>query len=199
MQVEYFYSAHSAFAYIGSTTFMRIAAKAGAEIVHRPMDLRKVMAAAKGPAFTRYSEAHMAYFFGVEINRWAEFRNAPVMGLNPTHHANDPTLSNCLLIATAEAGESADQLAHAILQAHWRDDADFDDEFTLVQLCESVGLAPKPLLEQARSSEVQAIYDQNTAEAFERSVFGAPTYFVEGEMFYGQDRLEFVERALVRS
>ena len=103
------------------------------------------------------------------------------------------------MIATAEAGESADQLAHAILQAHWRDDADFDDEFTLVQLCESVGLAPKPLLEQARSSEVQAIYDQNTAEAFERSVFGAPTYFVEGEMFYGQDRLEFVERALVRS
>jgi len=199
MQVEYFYSAHSAFAYIGSTTFMRIAAKAGAEIVHRPMDLRKVMAAAKGPAFTRYSDAHMAYFFGVEINRWAKFRHAPVMGLSPTHHANDPTLSNCLLIATAEAGESADQLAHAILQAHWRDDADFDDETTLAQLCESVGLAPKPLLEQARSSEVQAIYDQNTAEAFERSVFGAPTYFVEGEMFYGQDRLEFVERALVRS
>ena len=198
MQVEYFYSAHSAFAYIGSATFMRIAAKAGAEIVHRPMDLRKVMAAAKGPTFTQYSDAHMTYFFGVEINRWAEFRNAPVMGLNPTHHANDLTLSNCLLIAAVEAGEPVDQLAHAILEAHWRDDADFDDETTLALLCESVGLAPELLLEQARSSDIQAIYDRNTAEAIERSVFGAPTYFVGDEMFYGQDRLESMERALAR-
>ena len=199
MQIEYFYSAHSAFAYIGSEAFMRIAAKAGAEIVHRPMDLRKVIAAAKGAAFTRYSDAHMAYFFGVEIDRWADFRDAPVMGHHPTHHANDLTLSNCLLIAAAEAGEAVDRLAHTILEAHWRDDADFDDEETLARLCESVGLASKPLLEQARSSDVQAIYDQNTEEAIERSVFGAPTYFVGGEMFYGQDRLEFVERALARA
>jgi len=199
MKVEYFYSAHSAFAYIGSATFMRIAAKAGAQIIHRPMDLRKVVAAAKGPAFTAYSDAHMAYFFGVEIDRWAAFRDAPVIGHNPTYHANDLTLSNCLLIAAVEQGEVVDRLAHAILQAHWRDDADFDDEATLVELCRSVGLTPEPLITEARSPEVQAIYDQNTAEAIERSVFGAPTYFVDGEMFYGQDRLEFVEQALRRA
>jgi len=197
MKVEYFYSAHSAFAYFGSTAFMGIADKAGAQIVHRPMDLRQVVAAAKGPEFTQYSDAHMAYFFGVEIDRWAAFRNAPVMGHNPTHHANDLTLSNCLLIAAAEEGDGVNRLAHAILQAHWRDDADFDDETTLAGLCRSVDLPPEPLFERARSADILAIYEQNTAEAIERSVFGAPTYFVGGEMFYGQDRLEFVERALL--
>jgi len=198
MKLEYFYSAHSAFAYLGSATFMRIARDAGAEIIHRPMDLRKVVAAAKGPEFTAYSDAHMAYFFGVEIDRWAAERGVPVMGHNPTHHANDLTLSNCLLIAASEQGEQVDPLAHAILEAHWRDDADFDDEDTLAGLCRSVDMMPEPLLAAARSPDVQAIYERNTTEAIERSVFGAPTYFVDGEMFYGQDRLEFVERALLR-
>jgi len=196
--VEYFYSAHSAFAYMGSAALMRIAAEAGVSIMHRPMDLRKVMSAAKGAGFDGYSDAHRAYFFGVEIDRWADFRDAPVMGHHPTYHANDLTLSNCLLIAAAEQGAPVDKLAHAILQAHWRDDADFDDEATLAALCQSVGIEAGPLLAAARSDEIHAIYEKNTAEAIERSVFGAPTYFVEGEMFYGQDRLDFVERALRR-
>jgi len=110
--IECFYSAHSAFAYFGSSALMQIAADTGARIVHRPMDLRAVVAAAKGGRFDGYSDAHMAYFFGVEIDRWAAYRDAPVMGHNPTHHANDLTLSNCLLIAAAEQGAPVDQLAH---------------------------------------------------------------------------------------
>ncbi len=177
---------------------MQIAADTGARIVHRPMDLRAVVAAAKGGRFDGYSDAHMAYFFGVEIDRWAAYRDAPVMGHNPTHHANDLTLSNCLLIAAAVQGAPVDQLAHEILQAHWRDDADFDDEATLAKLCHLVGGDAVSLLSAARSAEIREIYEKNTHEAIERSVFGAPTYFVGREMFYGQDRLDFVEQALRR-
>jgi 2-hydroxychromene-2-carboxylate isomerase len=162
------------------------------------MDLRRVVAAAKGAEFTAYSDAHMAYFFGVEIDRWAAYRGAPVMGHHPTHHAHDLTLSNCALIAAAEQGADVDALAHAILQAHWRDDADFDDAEVLAALAQSVGAAPEPLLTAARSEAVLATYARNTEEAIARSVFGAPTYFVDGEMFYGQDRLAFVEAALAR-
>ena len=57
---------------------------------------------------------------------------------------------------------------------------------------------PEPLFETAAGAEVGAIYEANTQEAVRRSVFGSPTYFVDGDMFYGQDRLELVERALVR-
>ena len=79
-----------------------------------------------------------------------------------------------------------------------RDDADLADRETLAQLGGEVGLEPVPLLAAALSPEVQAAYEANTEEAIERSVFGSPTYFVDGDMFYGQDRLELVERALER-
>ncbi len=68
----------------------------------------------------------------------------------------------------------------------------------MTQLGETSGVDPEPLLEAALSLEVQAVYASNTEEAIERSVFGSPTYFVDGDMFYGQDHLEMVERALER-
>jgi len=194
--IEYFYSAHSAFAYLGSARFMEIAAGAGRRIVHRPMDLNRVVAAAGSTAFRDRNDKYRAYYFGREIRRWSEERNAPVMDGRPTHHDKDMTLPNCFLIASSAAGQNIDRLAHALLEAHRRDDADLADAPTLAALARSVGLDPAPLLQAATTPDIRAIYEANTAEAIERSVFGSPTYFVDGDMFYGQDRLEMVERAL---
>ena len=83
-----------------------------------------------------------------------------------------------------------------MLEAHWRDDADLSDRETLMRLAKHVGLDPAPLLDAALSPAIAAIYLANTEEAISRSVFGSPTYFVDGDMFYGQDRLELVERSL---
>jgi 2-hydroxychromene-2-carboxylate isomerase len=83
-----------------------------------------------------------------------------------------------------------------MLEAHWRDDADLADLETLTRLANEVDLDPIPLLDAALSPEATAVYLANTEEAIDRSVFGSPTYFVDGDMFYGQDHLEFVERAL---
>ncbi len=101
------------------------------------------------------------------------------------------TLANCPIIAAG-----ADTLAHAMLQAHLRDDADLEDEGTLTHLIRGAGLDAEALINAARSANVLASYEANTREAIERSVFGSPTYFVDGDMFYGQDRLEMAERAL---
>ncbi len=196
--IEYYYAAHSAFAYLGSARLMAIAQPAGRRIVHKPMDLNCVMAAAGSTAFRERSPAHRAYFFRREIDRWAEQREAPVMEGRPTHHDNDYTLANGMLIAGVAQGLTVDALAHAILQAHWRDDADFADRATLARLGQAVGIDPEPLLDAALTPETAALYEANTAEAIERAVFGSPTYFVDGDMFYGQDRLEMVERALER-
>ncbi|MDP6830899.1 MAG: 2-hydroxychromene-2-carboxylate isomerase [Alphaproteobacteria bacterium] len=195
-EIEYFYSAHSAFAYLGSTRFMEIAKAAGRTISHRPMDLRRVVPAAGAQPFSERSAKHYAYYFRREIDRWAEERQAPVMEGRPTFHDNDTTLPNGVLIAGLQQGQNIDQLAHAMLQAHWRDDADLADRDTLVKIASGIGVAPEPLLNAALSDEVRAIYNANTEEAIERSVFGSPAYFVDGDMFYGQDRLEMVERAL---
>jgi len=195
-EIEYFYSAHSAFAYLGSAAFMKIAKAAGRTIVHRPIDLRRVVPAGGAANFAERTPGHRAYYFRREIERWSEERAAPVMVGIPTHHAHSCDLCNGMLIAGLQAGLNVDRLAHQMLQAHWRDDADLADHDTLAALAREIDLDPAPLLAAALSPEVQAIYAANTEEAMARNVFGSPTYFVDGDMFYGQDRLAQVERAL---
>ena len=196
--IEYFYSAHSAFAWLGSARLMEICAAHGARLVHKPIYLSPVVEAAGGLSFAGRTQAHVDYFFGRDIEHWAEFRGVEVIRHRPTHHDNPLTLPNGVIIAAQEAGQGADALAHAILRAHWRDDADIADPAALAPLIAGCGIDPGGLLAAAMSGPVQAIHDANTAEAIARSVFGSPTYFVGGDPFYGQDRLDLVERALVR-
>ncbi|MEC9153671.1 MAG: 2-hydroxychromene-2-carboxylate isomerase [Pseudomonadota bacterium] len=197
-EIEYFYSAHSGYAYIGSAKFMEIARTGGHSIVHRPMDLRAVVAVT-GPGPTNgLTPQRRLYFSGREIVRWAEARGIGILPRHPTHHDNGIALSNGMLIAGLEQGLDIGPLAHRMLEAHWRDDADLDNRNTLSAISSEVGLDPKPLLDTALASKTQAIYEANTKEAIERSIFGSPTYFVGGDMFYGQDHLELVQRALIK-
>ncbi len=194
--IEYFYSAHSAFAYIGAKKVMQICQANGLNLRHRPIALSPVIEAAGGLSFAARTQAHVDYFFGREITRWAELRDLPVIDYRPTHHDNPLDLPNGMLIAAIEQGADVDALSFAILQAHWRDDADIADAQTLHHIGKSAGLDPNPLLDAALSADIQAIHQANTDEAIRRNIFGSPTYFVDGDMFYGQDRLELVERAL---
>jgi 2-hydroxychromene-2-carboxylate isomerase len=197
-EIEYFYSAYSAYAYLGSARFAQIARAANRRIAHKPMDLRKVVAITGPGSTSGQTPERRSYFFGREIERWAEFRSAPVMEGFPTHHGKDMTLPNGMLIAGLLQGVNIDRLAHCLLEAHWRDDADLADSETLIRLGETSGVDPAPLLDAALSPEAQTVYASNTEEAINRSVFGSPTYFVDGDMFYGQDHLELLERALER-
>ncbi len=195
-KLEYFYSAHSSYSYFGSAELMRIAAAANCRIIHKPFDLRKTTEVTGPGPISGRTPQRSAYFYGREMERWAQWRNIELMTTRPTHHDNDMTLVNCMLIAGQERGLNVDQLAHELLQGHWVDDADLADGETLMQLGKNAGLDSEPLLVDAVLPEILAIYDANTQEAIERSVFGAPTYFVDGDMFFGQDRLMMVERAL---
>ena len=197
-EIEYFYSAHSAFAYLGSKRFMVIARAAKRRIDHKPIDLDRVVEAT-GPGWSGdRTPSRRAYFFGRDKQHWGEFRSVPIMDHRPTHHDNDMALANGMIIAGVERGAPVDALSHAMLEAHWRDDADLADGDTLASLGTKVGLEPMPLLDAALTPHIQAIHEANTEEAIRRSVFGSPTYFVGGDMFYGQDRLELVERALAK-
>jgi 2-hydroxychromene-2-carboxylate isomerase len=98
--------------------------------------------------------------------------------------------------ARGEPGD-VDALSLAVLQALWRDDRDIADRTVVAELCRSAGFADaEALMDEALSAGVQAELQRNCQEAIVRGVIGAPTYFVDDEPFYGQDRLDFVERAL---
>ena len=191
--IEYFYSAHSAYAYLGAWELDRIAREAGWRIEHRPFDFAPVIAAAGNKSFRERTSAHIDYFFGREMTRWAEWRGLAMIRHRPTFPDNSLALANGLIIAS---GTDADVLSQAILQAHWRDDANLADEETLHAIALRIGLDADLLLNKAMSDSIQNQHDANTNEAISRNVFGSPTYFVRGDMFYGQDRLEMVERAI---
>ena len=111
----------------------------------------------------------------------------------PTHHDNPLALPNGMIIA---AGDRAGMISRAILQAHWRDDADIADAGVLLRLAEEVDLDGASLIHAAQSAKVQAQHALNTDEAIRRHVFGSPCYFAQGDMFYGQDRLDMLARAM---
>ena len=195
-EIEYFYSAHSAFAYLGSKRFMEIAKAGDRTITHKPYDLARGIAGVGSTPTRDRPQNHRAYYFRREIDRWAEHRNARVMDGYTQHHWNDMTLANGMLIAAALQNANIDPLAHAMLEGHWLNNANLANKETLEALATSVNVDPLPLLDAALTNEVAEIYERNTQEAIKRSVFGSPTYFVDGDMFYGQDHLEMVERAL---
>ncbi|MEE3093988.1 MAG: DsbA family protein, partial [Pseudomonadota bacterium] len=116
----------------------------------------------------------------------------------PTYNDNDYGFANCMLIVSSLEVAVTDALANRLLEAHWRDDADLADAATLFASRQRSGCRRGTVVGCGEFGGVQAIYRSNTAEAIERSVFGSPTYFVVGDMFYGQDHLELVARALVK-
>ena len=196
--IEYFYSAHSAFAYLGSARLSQICAAHNVTLVHRPINLSPVVEAQASPPFRARTQAHVDYFFGREIERWAEWRDVPVIRYRPTYHDADYTLASGMIIALGETGAATDAMAHALLQVHWRDDADLSDHATLAKVAAGLGHDPDALMARAVSDAVAAQYAQNADEARQRNVFGSPTYVVDGDPFYGQDHLDLVERAVQR-
>jgi len=197
-ELIYYYSAHSAFAYLGSARVMEICAAHDLTLVHRPIPLSPVVEAQGSLPFRARTQAHVDYFFGREIERWAEWRGVPVVPFRPTYHDEDYSLASGMIMALGDRGPAVDAMAHAVLQAHWRDDADLSDEATLAALARVLGHDVDTLMRRARAPEVTARYAANAQSALKASVLGSPTYVLDGEVFYGQDRLEMLERAISR-
>jgi len=195
-RIEYVYSAHSAFAYLGSARLAEICRDHAVELIHRPILLSPVVEAQGSLPFRARTQAHVDYFFGRKIERWAEYRGVEVIPFRPTHHDADYALASGMIIALGASGPQTDQMAHRLLEAHWREDADLSDENQLRRLATALGHDAEHLLSQAASDAVQETLQRNTAWAREAGVFGSPTYIVDGDPFYGQDRLELVDHAL---
>ncbi|MSP88209.1 MAG: 2-hydroxychromene-2-carboxylate isomerase [Alphaproteobacteria bacterium] len=195
--IEYFYSTRSVFAYLGAARLTVLAKRFDRRVVHKPINLAVVLAGTGGSHFADRPAGRRAYFFGREIVRWGEALNIPVL-VDPVHHVGDRAPPSGFVIAAQRLGADVDALSQAILTALWRDDRDIGDMSVLAAIAREAGIDPTPLRAMALTAEIQAEFAANDAEAIRRGVFGSPTYVVDGDPFYGQDRLDHVERALVR-
>jgi 2-hydroxychromene-2-carboxylate isomerase len=195
--IEYFYSTRSVFAYLGSARIVALARRFGRRLVHRPIDLSRLLQGIGGVPFDRRPDPQRRYAFGREIERWGEYLGVPVL-VDPKHHYGDRALPSGFVIAAQRIGADADRLHRAVLTALWRDDRDIASPDVLGDLARREEADPTALLDAALTADVQDEFARNTEDAIAKGVLGSPTYIVDGDMFYGQDRLMMVERALDR-
>ena len=196
--IEYFYATHSVYAYLGASTFSKMTSCSNHRIIHKPYNLPEAIIGVGSTNIGDRTEAHLNYFFRREIERWSEYREVPIKTFLPKHHFNSLLPSSAMIIAGIRLGLEIDTLAHAMMKFHWLYDADLADNETLKTIANSVDIDPIPLLGLSETEDIVKAFTANTTEAIDRSIFGSPTYIVDGDMFYGQDRLELVERALTK-
>lgn len=193
--VDYFLAPHSPWVYLGHPRITALVHETGAELRVRPMDLGQVFPATGGLPLPKRAPQRQAYRL-LEMRRFSEALGMP-LNLHPAHFpvAGDPA---CLLITAVAARDGADaalRLAGAVSTAVWAEERDIADPVALRALLGECEL-PAERLEQSLDDTTHAAYAANTRDAIAAGVFGAPSYIVDGELFWGQDRLDFVARRL---
>ena len=194
--VDYYFAPQSPWAYLGHHRFAEIALRAGATIRVMPMDLGgKVFPISGGLPLGQRAPQRQAYRL-VELQRFSQHLGAP-LNLKPQYFpvAGDDAARLIIAADMAQGTAAAMALAGAVLAACWAQERNIADDHVLAELLAEQGL-PAALLDQSHRQSVQEHYEANTQSAIDAGVFGAPSYVIDGEIFWGQDRLDFVERAL---
>jgi 2-hydroxychromene-2-carboxylate isomerase len=194
--VDYYFSPMSPWTYLGHARFADMARRHGASINVKPVDFGKVFPVSGGLPLAKRAPQRQAYRM-VELKRFRDHLKLP-LNLQPKFFPVPTDLAAQFIVAAGRAGgcAAAMRLAGAVLGACWAEERNIGDAQVLGALCTGEGMDAAALATSAQSDAVKAEYEGYTQEAVARNVFGAPSYVIDGEIFWGQDRLEFVERAL---
>ncbi|WP_404991833.1 2-hydroxychromene-2-carboxylate isomerase [Cupriavidus pauculus] len=195
-QVEYFLAPQSPFVYLGHARFVAIANRHNAQVLLKPADLGKVFAVSGGLPLAQRPPQRQAYRL-IELERWSKFLDIP-MNLHPTYFPVSGDAAARLIIAAqlAHGTARALELTGAISRAIWAEQRNIADAVTLAQIADENDFDGAGLLKASEAQAVQAAYAQNTQDAISANVFGAPWFIHDGQPYWGQDRLDFLDRAL---
>lgn len=193
--VDYYLAPQSPWTYLGHARFASIVRDTGATVRVLPVDLGQVFPVSGGLPLPKRAPQRQAYRL-VELKRFSEHLGAP-LNLQPRFFpvSGDDAARLILAVDAHEGAAAAMRITGAVLSAVWTQERNIADEKCLAELLAEQGL-PSARLEQSHSQAVQERYEQLTQQAIEAGVFGAPSYVIDGEIFWGQDRLDFVERRL---
>lgn len=193
--VDYWYDLVCPYAYLGSTRIERVAAEGRAALRWQPFLLGGVFRAigqaddlnASMPEAKRRHNAR-------DLERWADWLEVPLRV--PAAHPRRTVLALRALLAAGEGARAP--ATHALYRAYWVDGLDIAEPDVVHEVLDLAGLDGAACVEAASSPAIKDALRKQTDEAVRLGVFGAPTTFVMGEMFWGQDRLDFVAAKLAR-
>lgn len=189
--IDYYFSTSSPWTFLGHARFGEVARRHGATIRVKPVDYGVIFPQSGGLPLPKRAPQRQAYRL-VELGRWS-LHLGVAMNIQPKHFPVNGNPAACLILGAPEAARFA--LAGAVLSALWTEEANIADAKVLAQLASRHGVSDAG----AAIAAGEPVYAAVTEEARARGVFGAPTYVYRDELFWGQDRLEFVDRALGRA
>lgn len=193
--VDYYFATVSPWAYLGHARFTRILADTGSAVRIKPMDLGAIFPISGGLPLGKRAPQRQAYRL-VELKRFSDWLGVPLVPQPAFFPVNGDAAARLIIATDAAQGPAAAlDLAGRVGAAIWAEQRNVADPAVLASLLAEAGLDPT-LMQQADAPAASARYADITREATELGVFGAPTYAIDGELFWGQDRLDFVERRL---
>jgi 2-hydroxychromene-2-carboxylate isomerase len=195
---EYYFAPQSPYAYMGHERLVALAKKYGVQIELKPCEMGKVFNLSGGLPLAKRAPQRQAYRL-LELQRWSEYLGLP-LNLQPKFFPVSGDAAAKLIIATklAHGTDAALNLSGAIMRALWAEEKNIADADTLAAIATAGGHDGQALLKSSDTASVQAEYDRFTDDAIAANVFGAPWYVVDGQGYWGQDRLDFVERAFAK-
>ena len=198
LTIDYYLSPQSPWTYLGHERFCEIAAAAKATVRVLPVDLGgKVFPRSGGLPLSKRAPQRQAYRL-VELQRFSEALGRPIK-LQPKYFpvSGDDAARLIVAVDMHDGVEAALALTGLVLRGVWVEDLNTADAQVLAAMLSTLGL-PARRLDDAYSQAAHVRYEADSARAIEAGVFGAPSYVIDGEIFWGQDRLDFVERRLAR-
>jgi 2-hydroxychromene-2-carboxylate isomerase len=194
--ITYYFWTISDWAYFGGERLEALAARYGVAIDYRPVDLPTIYAQTGGILLRLRSKQRQDYRIA-ELKRWRAKLGMP-LNIEPKYFPCDHAPSSRLIIAAKRAGLPLGPLTNAIMRAAWAEERNIADEATLCKIGRSHVPGIDRLLAASKTPEVQAEYERYTEEAPAAGVFGSPFYLYDGDIFWGQDRLDFLAEAIER-
>jgi 2-hydroxychromene-2-carboxylate isomerase len=191
--VEFFFDVGSPTAYLASTQIQSIASEAGATLVYHPMLLGGVFKAT-GNSSPVTVPAKGKWMFS-DMSLWAK-RYGVTLKMNPFFPINTLPLMRGAIAMQMRKPEKFDAYLAAVMNAIWQDKKNMGDPAVIAETLTQISLDPAAFMAMISDDEIKAALVKNTEEAVGRGVFGAPTFFVGDQMFFGQDRMMFVKEAL---
>ena len=193
-KIDYYFSMHSPWAYIGHVPFMGLVRRHDVEVTYKPISLSDVFAETGGLPVTKRHPARLRYRI-LELQRWREKRGLK-FNLHPKYWPFAAEIADRFVIAAAAAGHDPDAFLRRAFAALWEEEQDLTTDATLIALADSVKLPGEELLNSAKSNGGKMRYVQNLRDAIAIEVIGSPSYVLNDEVFWGQDRLDLLDDAL---
>jgi 2-hydroxychromene-2-carboxylate isomerase len=194
--IDYYITLNSPWTYMGAARFAEIVQRHGATVNVKPTKFAEVFAKTGGLPLAKRSPERQAYRM-MEMKRWRDHLKMPI-NVTPKFFPADESAGVRLVIAAGKQGKDALRLATEISRSQWEREEDMSQTAVLEAAARRAGLDAAALrADGPDDAALDAIWDANTAEALSRGVFGAPSYVLQtGEILWGQDRIEFLDRAL---